>query len=394
MANVTITPNMSLPVPNVGVDPGPDYANNVNSSLTILDQHNHSAGSGVLIDPTGLNINADLPMNGNNLTLIRSARFSPQVSPIGGVSDLGCLYVSSVDLWFNDVNGNQIQITSGGAVLATSSGITNGTNTASFISNILVVNSAPNTPANIQAGSILLGNNVLNSKFLTLAPPNAMAANFQITLPSLPASQSFLEIDTSGNITTTPISDAVNPSGAVIMFGGTSAPTGWLICDGTSYLRTDYTDLFTAIGTAFGAADGTHFNVPDLRGQFVRGVDNGAGRDPDTLSRTAMNTGGNTGDNVGSVEAQATAQNGLSLSDPGHRHSFYLTGASSGNANNRKYLSVEISNAVDFLTDSNTAIGGSTVSESISVETTGISISSSDAETRPINAYLNFIIKT
>lgn len=69
--------------------------------------------------------------------------------------------------------------------------------------------------------------------------------------------------------------------GVITAYGGASAPTGWLMCDGTSYLRTDYADLFTAIGILFGAADGTHFNVPDLRERFPRGKGGG-----DTLGAT------------------------------------------------------------------------------------------------------------
>lgn len=59
--------------------------------------------------------------------------------------------------------------------------------------------------------------------------------------------------------------------GEVVMYGGAAAPSGWLLCDGGSYLRATYPALFTAIGTVFGAVDGTHFNVPDLRDRFVIG---------------------------------------------------------------------------------------------------------------------------
>ena len=51
MANVTLSPNMNLPVPVVGQDPGPDWANNINSSLGILDQHDHTPGKGIQIVP-------------------------------------------------------------------------------------------------------------------------------------------------------------------------------------------------------------------------------------------------------------------------------------------------------------------------------------------------------
>jgi hypothetical protein len=60
--------------------------------------------------------------------------------------------------------------------------------------------------------------------------------------------------------------------GSVIPFGGSSAPTGFLACDGATIDRTTYADLFSAIGTTWGAGDGvTTFRIPDLRGRFIRG---------------------------------------------------------------------------------------------------------------------------
>ena len=55
------------------------------------------------------------------------------------------------------------------------------------------------------------------------------------------------------------------PAGAMMAYGGASAPTGWLLCDGTSVSRTTYADLFAAIGTSYGSADASSFNLPDLR---------------------------------------------------------------------------------------------------------------------------------
>jgi microcystin-dependent protein len=80
-----------------------------------------------------------------------------------------------------------------------------------------------------------------------------------------------------------------------------------LLCDGTSYPSSgSYQTLFNAIRSAWGSTQ-SDFNVPDLRGRFLRGVDNGTGRDPDAGSRTAANPGGATGDNVGSIQGWATA---------------------------------------------------------------------------------------
>ena len=194
----TTTPNMNLIESTINVDSGLTWETNLNASLTLIDQHNHSPGYGVQINPSGLNINTDLPIGSNNLTLVRSVRFQAQASPLSLSSDIGCLYVSGVDLYYNDISANQIRITSGGLVNATSSGISSGTASASFVSSVLVVNAASNTPANIQAGSILLGNNSAGSNFLTLQPPSAMANNYNLTLPIIPGSNGIVTLNTSG----------------------------------------------------------------------------------------------------------------------------------------------------------------------------------------------------
>lgn len=68
--------------------------------------------------------------------------------------------------------------------------------------------------------------------------------------------------------------------GSVTAMAMDTPPEGWLECDGAAISRTTYADLFAAIGTEHGAGDGsTTFNVPDLRGEFIRGWDNGAGID-------------------------------------------------------------------------------------------------------------------
>ena len=70
------------------------------------------------------------------------------------------------------------------------------------------------------------------------------------------------------------------PTGAVLPFAMSTAPSGWLECDGAAVSRTTYAALFSAIGTTHGTGDGsTTFNVPDLRGEFVRGWDHGRGVD-------------------------------------------------------------------------------------------------------------------
>ena len=63
------------------------------------------------------------------------------------------------------------------------------------------------------------------------------------------------------------------PTGSIIMYGAATAPTGWLLCDGSAVSRTTYADLFAIIGTTFGVGNGsTTFNLPDLRDRFVVGA--------------------------------------------------------------------------------------------------------------------------
>lgn len=65
----------------------------------------------------------------------------------------------------------------------------------------------------------------------------------------------------------------VAPSGSIMMFGTSTAPDGWMVCDGTAVSRTTYSALFSAIGTTWGAGDGsTTFNLPDSRGLFPKGA--------------------------------------------------------------------------------------------------------------------------
>jgi microcystin-dependent protein len=65
---------------------------------------------------------------------------------------------------------------------------------------------------------------------------------------------------------------SVIPAGSVAPFSGSVVPDGWLLCDGSAASRTTYSNLFAALGTAHGQGNGsTTFNLPDYRGQFLRG---------------------------------------------------------------------------------------------------------------------------
>ena len=203
MANTITSLNMNLPIPIPGVDPGPDYALNIGAALTSIDGHNHTSGSGVQIPPAGLNINSALTFQNNQATNLQASVYSAQSS----LAVLDAVYVSGVDLYFNDGNGNVIRITQAGSVTGsagTITGLPSGTAGAAYnaVSGTFVFTSASLTPANLDGESIVLRNNVASSKGLTLSPPAAMAANFNLVLPSLPGTPQFMTLDTSGNMGT------------------------------------------------------------------------------------------------------------------------------------------------------------------------------------------------
>ena len=175
------------------------------------------------------------------------------------------------------------------------------------------------------------------------------------------------------------------PAATVHAFAGTTAPEGWAMCDGSAVSRTEYAALFAAIGTTYGVGDGsTTFNLPDMRGEFLRGLDNmgtaaGArGKDVDGTART-----------VGQTQSQATAANGLSTTSGGsHTHRLSIRGvtASGSNASGTASLmnNTPTGTAVTLNSNNTANTTGSTHSHSMQ---------SSDTETRPANMAINYIIK-
>lgn len=67
------------------------------------------------------------------------------------------------------------------------------------------------------------------------------------------------------------------PTGCILPFGGTKAPAGYLMCDGSAVNRSTYSDLYSVIGTAYGQGDNsTTFNVPDMQGRIPAGIKSGS----------------------------------------------------------------------------------------------------------------------
>lgn len=133
------------------------------------------------------------------------------------------------------------------------------------------------------------------------------------------------------------------PTGCVIDFAGAAAPAGFLLCNGQSVLRADYPALFTAIGVTFGSVDGTHFNVPDLRGRTVAGLDQMAAGAP--ANRVTNGVSGIAGNTLGAAGGDQSMQQHVhapsiyadaagtgSIQVGWYTDTFYITDGSAGNA--------------------------------------------------------------
>ena len=159
------------------------------------------------------------------------------------------------------------------------------------------------------------------------------------------------------------------PIGSILPFGGTTAPSGFFLCQGQALSRTEYKELFAVIGTSFGSGDGsTTFNLPDLRGEFLRGAG--------TNSHSGEGSGGNVGTHQGATKVPSiiTRQNNIAtanFNDPA--------------ANN----AVENPDYGTILPTSN----GVGIDYSIQGTVYSTTLNSIKYTTRPTNTSVNYIIK-
>jgi microcystin-dependent protein len=103
--------------------------------------------------------------------------------------------------------------------------------------------------------------------------------------------------------------------GTIVSIGyDTVLPPGTLLCDGSSVSTTTYANLFAVLGYAWGGSGG-NFNLPDFRGKFVRGRNHASGNDPDASSRTAQGAGGEAADAVGSIQSNQLLSHAHDVAD-------------------------------------------------------------------------------
>ena len=143
--------------------------------------------------------------------------------------------------------------------------------------------------ANFEAAGLLINatgsaargvffNDANNSHHVALAAPSTVNSNITLKLPATITNGGFLQTDGSGNLSFSVIEGV--PAGSVFCRAASVVPTGYLECNGAAVSRSTYSALFGIIGVQYGAGNGsTTFNLPDLRGEFIRGFDHGRGVD-------------------------------------------------------------------------------------------------------------------
>lgn len=230
------------------------------------------------------------------MALSRSASFTAGSTAVGAdvESEFDRIYNNALTLISPltgalDCDGNVLQNVAAGTVSAPGLYFASDANTGLY-------RSAADT-VDIAAGGVRA------ARFNTAAT----AVNFLDVTPS--ATTAAVEVEAAGSDTNVSLvidgkgNGVVNlaPAGIILPYGGASAPTGWLLCDGTAVSRTTYARLFSILSTTFGAGDGsTTFNVPDLRGRFPLGADNMGGSSANRVTDAEADT-------VGSASGSATA---------------------------------------------------------------------------------------
>lgn len=163
----------------------------------------------------------------------------------------------------------------------------------------------------------------------------------------------------TGNVT------GVIPVGAVVDFASPFIPALWYLCFGQAVSRTTFSALFTAIGTTYGAGDGsTTFNLPDYRGRVLAGLDSmggvAAGRigtvvtDSGTIVGTTLGSTGGSSTHVQATGELATHSHSNSLTDPGHTHTLNNAGALISNVAGSSYGGGGVGAQVTVTVNSNT----------------------------------------
>ena len=247
---------------------------------------------------------------------------------------------------------NAIDVAAGAIQISTSGGTARTVMSADATDSIFAVSDDRNFTVKTNAATRL----TINSTDATSTVP--------VVLPTNPTTA--LQAATKAYV------DLGSPAGIIAPFAGTSAPSGWLACDGSAVSQTTYATLYAAIGATWntGGEGAGNFRLPDLRGMFLRG----------TGTNATGSSSGAVGPSVGAYAADTYLNHNHAVTDPGHAHGYnYTPDRRLGDGSGSSYW---INNPGTYSTTS---------------VTTGVSVNTSTTggtETKPKNYGVLYIIKT
>jgi len=194
---------------------------------------------------------------------------------------------------------NAIDVAGGAIQISTSGGTARTVMSADSTDSIFAVSDDRNFTVKTNAATRL----TINSTDATSTVP--------VVLPSNPTTS--LQAATKGYV------DLGSPAGIIAPFAGTSAPSGWLACDGSAVSQTTYATLYAAIGATWntGGEGAGNFRLPDLRGMFLRG----------TGTNATGSSSGAVGPSVGAYAADTYLNHSHTATDSGHTHNYNVRSA-------------------------------------------------------------------
>lgn len=270
-------------------------------------------------------------------------------------------------------------------------------------STVLTVNLSPNTVLISNADGKIASSAVTSAKLSYLgAVTSDVQAQLDLKAPAAnPNFTGTVALPAGTTVAGSPI--AVIPAGAVMAFAMPAAPTGWLPCDGAAVARVGtYATLFAAINTLYGSGDGpTTFNLPDLRGYFVRGAGVSLGATSGLFGKkqgTSNAAHTHTITDSGHTHAASQAAHNHAIYDPGHAHNVQDSdnGGTAGSFgfNGRPQSATSGADPVTTTSKTDIQLAAATPAITIGGAASGIVIASSgDTESRPHNIAMLYCIK-
>lgn len=261
-----------------------------------------TAASFDVVNDTSPQLGGNLDVNGKNINFNDSSGASDDRLNFGAGTDMSIYHDGSNSFITESGTGN-LKIQGSQVAIESPDG---GETLASFVDDgaatLFYDNSAK--MATDSGGITVTGQITITGSNIVFEGATADAHETTFTVTDPTADRTITFPNSSGTVALTSDVSASLPSGTIVPYAGSSAPSGYLLAYGQAVSRSTYSDLFSAIGTTYGVGDGSStFNLPDLRGRTIAGQDDMGGSSADRLTNQ---TGGVNGDTLGGTGGSET----------------------------------------------------------------------------------------